>query len=210
MGHSPSKIRLNAVFPISPSNLACPLCNVEEDSLSHLFFSCFFARISWRLSPWPLDSLNWSSLSLSNWIKGIFTPHITLGIPLADSHLFQIFVAVHYDLIWFSRNQAVHKGVFPDTLKLAANIKRVSMEHYAAWSSKQKPAKETWSKPPPDCYKVNFDAVSCEDYSTQAAVCRNSNGVIIKMVSVSAPMQSSLWCSPCCSTGWFFGFLLES
>jgi hypothetical protein len=85
----PSKIRLNAVFPI-PSYLVCPLYNVEEDSLSHLFFSCFFARISWRLSLWPLDSLKWSSLSLSDWIKGIIAPHIAFGIPPADSHLFQI------------------------------------------------------------------------------------------------------------------------
>jgi hypothetical protein len=45
----PSKSRLNSVFPIPQADLVCPLCNVEEDSLSHLFFRCFFARISWRL-----------------------------------------------------------------------------------------------------------------------------------------------------------------
>jgi hypothetical protein len=61
------------------------------------------------------------------------------------------------------------------------------MEHYAAWSSKQKPAKKTWSKPPPECYKVNFDAISSEDFSTQAAVCRNSNGIIIQMISQFHP-----------------------
>jgi hypothetical protein len=38
---------------------------------------------------------------------------------------------------------------------------------------------------------VNFDVVSCEDFSTQSAVCRNSNGVIIKMVSQFRP--------PCCA-----------
>jgi hypothetical protein len=121
----------------------CPLCNVEDDSLSHLFLSCFFARISWRLSLWPLDSLKWSSLTLPDWIKGIITPHITFGIPPADSHLFQIFAAVLCDLNWFSRKQAVHKGILLDALKLAENIKRVSMEHYAAWSSKQKLDKKT-------------------------------------------------------------------
>jgi hypothetical protein len=42
----PSKIRLNAVFPIPLSQLVCPLCKVEEDCLPHLFFSCFFARVS--------------------------------------------------------------------------------------------------------------------------------------------------------------------
>jgi hypothetical protein len=75
----PSKSRLNSIFPIPQADLVCPLCNVEEDSLSHLFFRCFFATISWRLSPWPLDSLKWSTLSLSNWIKGILTPFNSFG-----------------------------------------------------------------------------------------------------------------------------------
>jgi hypothetical protein len=136
----PSKIRLNAVFPIPLSHLVCPLCKVEEDSLSHLFFSCFFARVS---SPWPLDSLKWSSLTLPDWIKGIITPHKSFGIPAADSHKFQIFAAVLCDMIWFSKNQAIHKGILPDALKLAENIKRVTMEHFAAWSSKQKLDKKT-------------------------------------------------------------------
>jgi hypothetical protein len=67
------------------------------------------------------------------------------------------------------------------------------MEHYAAWSSKQNPHKKTWSKPPPECFKVNFDVVSCEDFSTQSAVCRNSNGVIIKMVSQFWPPCSAIY-----------------
>jgi hypothetical protein len=189
----PSKIRLNAVFPIPPSQLVCPLCKVEEDSLPHLFFSCFFARVSWRLSPWPLDSLKWSSLTLPDWIKGIITPHNSFSIPAADSHKFQIFAAVFCDMIWFSRNQAIHKGILPDALKLAANIKRVTMEHFAVWSSKQKPDKKTCSKPPSDCYKINYDAVSSEVFSTQVAVCRNSKGKIIRILTQFRPPCSSTY-----------------
>jgi hypothetical protein len=95
----PSKSRLNSVFPIPQADLVYPLCNVEEDSLSHLFFRCFFPRISWRLSPWPLDSLKFSALSLSDWIKGILTPFNSFGIPSANKHLFQIYAAVFCDLL---------------------------------------------------------------------------------------------------------------
>jgi hypothetical protein len=122
----PSKSRLNHVFPIPQALLVCPLCNGEEDSLSHLFFKCFFSRITWSFSPWPLDSLKWASLSLLDWIKGILNPHSFFGIPLADSHPFQIFAVVLCDISWFSINQAVHKGVFLEVLKLAENIKRAS------------------------------------------------------------------------------------
>jgi hypothetical protein len=100
----PSKSRLNSVFPIPQTDLVCPLCNVEDDSLTHLFFRCFFARISWRLSPWPLDSLKWSALSLADWIQGILTPSSSFGIICADSHYFQIFAAVLCDMLWFYRN----------------------------------------------------------------------------------------------------------
>ena len=171
----------------------CPLCNVEEDSLSYLFFRCFFARISCRLSLWPLNSLKWASLSLSEWIIGILTPHSSFGIPFADSHLFQIFAVMLCDLMWFSRNQAVHKGVFPEVSTLAASIKRVSLEHYVAWSLKLHPAKEVWPKPPQGFCKVNFDAAIREGFSTQAAACRNSNRDIIKILTQVRPPYSLVY-----------------
>ena len=83
--------------------------------------------------------------------------------------------------------------VWPDVLNLAANIKKVSMEHYAAWSSIKKPVKEIWSKPPQEFFKVNFDVAIREDFSTQAAVCRNSNGLIIKMLYQVRPPCSPVY-----------------
>jgi hypothetical protein len=176
----------------------CPLCNVEDDFLSHLFFfffflRCFFARISWRHSPWPLDSLKWSALSLSYWIKGILTPFNSFGIPFANSHLFQIYAAVFCDLILFSKNQAIHNGVILEVSKLAANIKRVSYEHFAAWSSKLQLVKEVWSKPSQGFCKINFDATIREDFFTQAAVCRNSKGEIIKIITQVRPPCSPVY-----------------
>jgi hypothetical protein len=72
-----SKSKLKTIFHIPHSESLCPLCNTEEDSLHHLFFSCIFARVAWRSFFSPLDSSAWSSLSLPNWIKGksIHTPH---------------------------------------------------------------------------------------------------------------------------------------
>jgi hypothetical protein len=155
---------------------------------SHLFFKCFFARISWRLSPWPFDSLKWSTLSLAEWIQGILTPSNSFGVPCANSHYFQIFAAVFCDLLWSYRNQAVHKGVIPEVSTLAANINCVSLEHFAAWSSKLHPVKEVWSKPPQGFCKVNFDTAIQESFSTQDAVCRNSNGEIIKVLTQVRPL----------------------
>ena len=82
-------------------------------------------------------------------------------------------------MLWFYRNQAVHKGVILDVSTIAANINRVSLEYFTAWSSKLHLVKEVRSKPPHGFCKVNFDTAIREGFSTQAAVCRNSNGMII-------------------------------
>jgi hypothetical protein len=84
--------------------------------------------------------------------------------------------------MWFSRNQAVHKGVLPEVSKLATNINRVSLEHFAAWTSKSPPVRELWY-PLPNYFKLNFDTAIRDDFSTQAAVCRNSRRQIIKILS---------------------------
>ena len=61
------------------------------------------------------------------------------------------------------------------------------MEHYAAWSLKLHLIIEAWSKPPQSWYKLNFDAANREGFSTQAVVCRNSNGEIKILTQVSPP-----------------------
>ncbi|XP_059451183.1 uncharacterized protein LOC132181985 [Corylus avellana] len=183
----PSKTRINAVFPIPQADLICPLCKVEEDSLHHLFFRCFFARISWRSSHWPLDSLKWSTLTLPNWIIGILSPNKYFGIPLVDTHLFQIFATVLCDSLWFARNQAIHNGVFPKASNFADKIMRLSLEHYAAWNTTSQPMKESWNPPQQGSYKVNFDIATADHFSVQVAVCRDANGQIIKTLYQFSP-----------------------
>jgi hypothetical protein len=182
----PSKARLNRVFPISPTDSLCPLCLSEVDSLPHLFFNYIFARVAWRTFFWPLDSVAWSSLNLPNWIKGIITPHISFSIPLAYSHLFQVFAIVLCDLLWFSRNKAIHEGVVLDVLTLANTIKKTSLEHAAAWKSLS-PKPKAWSLPAAGFFKINFDIAIRDKFSAQAAVCRDSKGRIIKAISQISP-----------------------
>jgi hypothetical protein len=73
------------------------------------------------------------------------------------------------DMMWFSRNQAMHKGVFLEALKLAENIRKVSSEHIAAWSQKQNTRKETWTKPSQDWCKISFKAIIKNFFSIQVA-----------------------------------------
>jgi hypothetical protein len=78
----PTKEHLGQLFPISDSY--CPLCKMADDSLIHLFFECFFARVVWRHSFWPLDSTAFHFPSMVDWIASIISLVNTLGISLVD------------------------------------------------------------------------------------------------------------------------------
>jgi hypothetical protein len=175
------------VFSLPSAGLICPLCNVEEDSLHHLFFRCPFARVSWRSSHWPLDSLKWSNITLANWINGILSPFQSFGIPLVDTHLFQIYASVLCDMLWFAKNQALHKGILPNISKFAENIMSLSLDHFAAWNYMSQPVRDLWFAPKDNWYKVNFDFTSIELFSVQAAVCRNSHGTVVKSLYQFTP-----------------------
>jgi hypothetical protein len=183
----PSKARISLILHITPSNSFCPLCEAEVDSLHHLFFRGIFARVAWRHSFWPLDSLSWNSLSLQSWIKGIILPHLTFGIPKKEAHLFQIFVAVLCDLLWFSRNKTVHEGSIPNILKLADTIKQTALAHSAAWKTAPKPLTESWSPPSKGAFKINFDTAIRDQFLAQAAVYRDHFGTIISVRSQISP-----------------------
>jgi hypothetical protein len=48
--------------------------------------------------------------SMVDWLDIILHPELIV-IPPVDFHLFQIFVVVACDQIWYSRNKAFHEGL---------------------------------------------------------------------------------------------------
>jgi hypothetical protein len=101
--------------------------------------------------------------------------------------LFQIFAAILCDLIWFARNKAIHEGSIPDISSLASLIRKTTLAHVAVWQSTSSTVKEFWSPPSAGSFKINFDTAIRENFSVQAAVCRNSKGKIVKAISQTNP-----------------------
>jgi hypothetical protein len=124
----PTKERLGHLFPIS--NTHCPLCKVADDSFTHLFFECFYTRVVWHLSFWPLDSTAIHFSSMETWIAAIISPRHSLGIPLRDQHKFQIFASVACDILWFYMNKALHENLTFDARSMSIHINKISLEHF--------------------------------------------------------------------------------
>jgi hypothetical protein len=144
----PTKERLRQIS-ISILDSSCPLCKVATDSFQHLFFECFYARVVWRHSFWPLDSAALHFDTLSDWVSSIISLGTYIGIPLVDSHKFQIFAAVACDILWFYRNKAFHERAYSfNAISVSKHINKISLEYFQAWHSSSTNLKETWLPPP--------------------------------------------------------------
>jgi hypothetical protein len=70
---------------ISILDSSCPLCKVATDSLHHLFFECFYARVVWRHFFWPLDSTALHFDTMSEWVSSIISPGSSIGTFIGSS-----------------------------------------------------------------------------------------------------------------------------
>jgi hypothetical protein len=135
-------------MPSTHLDTSCSLCSNLIDSLSHLFFTCPIAHVVWRQSFWPLNSIALNVSNMIDWLLIILNPHNMIGIPQSEAHMFQIFVAVACNYIWFVRNKAHHGDLIPDALVISTAINKTVLEHHSAWRSKQVIIKEVRSVPP--------------------------------------------------------------
>jgi hypothetical protein len=108
-----------------------------------------------------------------------------------DQHKFQIFAAVACDILWFYRNKAYHDGLSYDAISVSKHINKISLEHYQAWHSSSSTLEDTWTPPPTNWVKINFDTAIRDSFSAQAAICRDDKGHILQATS-----QISISCSP--------------
>jgi hypothetical protein len=145
----PTQERPGQLFHIN-SDISCPLCKVADDSLQHLLFNCIFARVVWRHSFWPLDSIAFHFSSMLDWIKLILCPSSSLGIPQEDCHKFQIFAFVACDILWFYRNKAFHDRTTFDARNISAHVNKISLEYFQAWHSAFAKPMEKWISPAPN------------------------------------------------------------
>lgn len=128
--------------------LLCSLCNNGVESLLHLLFECPLVVIAWKESLWAFCPLSVRMDSMLDWIRVIIMPEVFLGLPISHSLHFTRLAAILMDIIWFVRNQVVHKGVQIDSLAITLRMKRMFLEHSEAWKLAQAANLDRWSFPP--------------------------------------------------------------
>ncbi|XP_055960847.1 uncharacterized protein LOC126673877 [Mercurialis annua] len=159
---------------------------MEQESLSHMLFTCPFAQQVWFTSQLSLrsDCLSFSSFP-QLWIL-LSTQLITMQ-PSMDSFTLFCFTLWH---LWKSRNAIIFREEYisiEDTVLLASKacseyILVLSLEpHTSNISSSTLTAPISFASLPQDCVKINVDAATDKQhhFGVVAAIARNSTGLII-------------------------------
>lgn len=112
-----------------------------------------------------------------------------MSLPVEDYHYFQLYALVAWNLIWWTRNQIVHKVAALDLMELVNRIQRVTREHLLSWKQKQEQALSSrWTPPPMDTVKVNFDVAVRDTFAVGAAVIKDHAGMVVGAVEKKLPL----------------------
>ncbi|KAB1226792.1 hypothetical protein CJ030_MR1G021664 [Morella rubra] len=199
-------------------DLLCALCGEHLESLHQLLFICPYSRSVWSESPWQFNIALFGLGTVEEWVRIILHPHNSIGTPLEDQHLFQIFAVNAIDLVWGARNQVVHGGKESDPRELSRRVCNLSWEHRAACQKKLSLNKlQTWVTPPVDKTEVNVDVAIRQNFAVIAAIARDFygkiQGVVTKQIKAARPLEgeaeaTKLGLEPSVSSG-FWELILE-
>ncbi|KAB1219818.1 hypothetical protein CJ030_MR3G009460 [Morella rubra] len=161
----PCRSNLNRTLDLGVSNASCVFCELEEESLVHLFFYCPQAVLSWRESPWGLQTNRIVDWSIREWVAALLDPTASLSLPADQAELLIRYGAILMDVIWCSRNQVVHNGKRDDVGTVIRRIHRLYVKHSKAWIVAAPVEIIAWQPPRGSGWKINFDVAIRPDCS---------------------------------------------
>ena len=118
-----------------PIAALCRFCDCDEESASHLFLHCHFARACWYGSALALHTSSLGPIAVQQWIINSIIRHKSLD-ESGMKNLQLIFITLW--AIWNHRNRVIHEGVTPDpmyviltTQNLFCRYQEIYQKHYS-------------------------------------------------------------------------------
>ncbi|XP_030938271.1 uncharacterized protein LOC115963415 [Quercus lobata] len=93
----------------------CPICDEGEESTSHLFLHCAFARACWHGSTLPIHTSDLSNTSLQIWLSNIILSFKQMDQVRMD-YLRSVFTFLW--TIWNHRNMVIQDGITPNPIEV--------------------------------------------------------------------------------------------
>uniref|UniRef100_A0A2N9IGZ4 Reverse transcriptase domain-containing protein n=1 Tax=Fagus sylvatica TaxID=28930 RepID=A0A2N9IGZ4_FAGSY len=177
---------LNIFSRLSKGSPLCPLCGVEEESISHLFFKCKVTRMFWFGTSWGIRAELLPVATELDVIKLVVNPPVPKSTSSASrlvSSQTSVQIALILEAIWNFRNRHVHLNSLECPLVSIKILEHKITEYWRALPGLNVdtvPVKNLWSPPPPGCIKLNVDAALLPFSTRIATIARDDNGLLIK------------------------------
>lgn len=112
------------------------MCNEEEESHTHLFLHCPFARGCWHGSTLAIHTSDYTNISVQHWLKQLLSIH---NLSDSDSmcYLQDIFTILW--TVWTYRNRVVHQGITQNPVEVILIAQNLSCRYRDILSSYSTP-----------------------------------------------------------------------
>ena len=109
-----------------------PLCNCDEESTSHLFLLCPFARACWHGLPLAVHTSDLIDIFVQQWLRELIVSH-NLNEDVFMEYMQNIFITLW--TIWTQRNKVVHEGKEPNPMEVVRIVQTLSCRYKEVFSN---------------------------------------------------------------------------